>query len=202
MRGEALAIAAVGREQPPQAASKLIMVRDIQGSQDLALRAHQLRQRRIDCLPPGIGQLNQYTPTIIGMILPRDEPAVGEPVHPIGHSARRDEGFSQQLSGRKAVGRTRASQRGQHVELPGLKIMGAECVRSQTIEVMSQSGDTGENLHRRHIEVGAFAAPGFHNRVDLVRSRLAGHTRSLDVKTLDVEICRGRGDLHTRSGHA
>jgi hypothetical protein len=43
-------------------------------------------------------------------------------------------------------------------------------------------------LHRLNIEVRALPAPGLHNAVDLIAGLLAGHNRSLDVKSLDVEI--------------
>jgi hypothetical protein len=57
--------------------------------------------------------------------------------------------------------------------------------------VPSESANPGQNLHRRNIEVRTLASPGLHNGVDLVASRLAVHNRSLDVKSLDVEINAG-----------
>jgi hypothetical protein len=54
--------------------------------------------------------------------------------------------------------------------------------------VPSESANPGQNLHRRNIEVRALASPGLHNGIDLVPGRLAVHNRSLDVKSLDVEI--------------
>jgi hypothetical protein len=64
----------------------------------------------------------------------------------------------------------------------------AERVGTESVEVTSQSTDARQNLHRRKIKIRTLPSPGLHNGVDLVASRLAGHNRSLDVKSLDVEI--------------
>jgi hypothetical protein len=64
----------------------------------------------------------------------------------------------------------------------------AERVGTESVEVASQSTDARQNLHRRKIKIRTLPSPGLHNGVDLVASRLAGHNRSLDVKSLDVEI--------------
>ena len=61
------------------------MIRGVERAHDLAFRGHQLCQRRIDHVLAGIGQLNQNTATVLGMIMPGDKSAVGEPVYAIGH---------------------------------------------------------------------------------------------------------------------
>lgn len=66
--------------------------------------------------------------------------------------------------------------------------MCAERVGTQSVQVASQSTNSRQDLHRRKIKVGTLPSPGLHDGVDLVPSRLAGHNRSLDVKSLDVEI--------------
>src|SRR4051794_3832476 len=66
--------------------------------------------------------------------------------------------------------------------------MGAEGVGAEPIEVTGESADSRQNFHRRKIEVRPLPPPGLHNAVDLVAGLLAGHNRSLDVKSLDVEI--------------
>lgn len=66
--------------------------------------------------------------------------------------------------------------------------MCAERVGTQPVEVASQSTNAGQDLHRRKIKIWTLPSPGLHDGVDLVASRLAGHNRSLDVKSLDVEI--------------
>jgi hypothetical protein len=66
--------------------------------------------------------------------------------------------------------------------------MCAERVGTQPVEVASQSTNAGQDLHWRTIKIRTLPSPGLHNGVDLVPSRLAGHNRSLDVKSLDVEI--------------
>ena len=66
--------------------------------------------------------------------------------------------------------------------------MCAERVGTQQVEVASQSTNARQDLHRRKIKIRTLPSPGLHNGVDLVASRLAGHNRSLDVKSLDVEI--------------
>ena len=85
-----------------------------------------------------------------------------------------------QLPRRKPVRRTRATQGRQHVELPGLQIVRAECVRSDAVQVAGQPADAGKHLHRRNVQVRTFATPGLDDGVDLVPGWLAGHTRSLD----------------------
>lgn len=91
------AIATVPGEQQPQATGELIMLCDVQRGQDPTFCGQQLCQRRVHCLPARFGQLNQHAAPIIGVILPGDQPARGEPVHPVGHRPRRDHGFPQQL---------------------------------------------------------------------------------------------------------
>ena len=66
--------------------------------------------------------------------------------------------------------------------------MCAECAGAQPVQVASEPADPRQDLHWRNIEVGTLASPGLHDGVDLVPRRLAGHNRSLDVKSLDVEI--------------
>jgi len=67
-------------------------------------------------------------------------------------------------------------------------MMCAERVGAQPVQVPSESTDSRQNLHRGKIKVRTLPSPGLHDGVDLVPSRLAGHNRSLDVKSLDVEI--------------
>lgn len=69
----------------------------------------------------------------------------------------------------------------------------AECVRANAIQVAGQPADAGEHLHGRKVQVRPFATPGLDNGVDLVAGFLAGHTRMLDVKSLDVEISESGG---------
>ena len=66
--------------------------------------------------------------------------------------------------------------------------MGAERAGSEPIQVPGESADPRQNFHRLNIEVRALPAPGLHNAVDLIAGLLAGHNRSLDVKSLAVEI--------------
>jgi hypothetical protein len=74
------------------------MIGNIQGSNDPPFRSHQFSQRRIDNVPPRIGQLDQNTTAIIGMIVPPDQSSLDEPVHAVSHCPRSNEGFSEQLS--------------------------------------------------------------------------------------------------------
>ena len=74
-------------EEQSQSAGKLIMVRDVERAHDLAFRGHQLCERRIDHVLAGIGQPNQDTAPVVGMIMPGDKSAVGEPVYAIGHGS-------------------------------------------------------------------------------------------------------------------
>lgn len=73
------------------------MLGNIENSQDLTLRRHQLCQRRVYRIPAGLRQLNQDAASIIGVILPRDKPSVSESIHPVRHRPGGDEGFAQQL---------------------------------------------------------------------------------------------------------
>ena len=164
------------------------MVCSGQAIQNLALGRHQFCQRGIDRLPAGVGQLDEDAAPIIGVILPDDQASPGEAIYPIGHGARCDERFAYQLTRRQPVWRSRAAQRCQYVEFPRLQIMSAEDIRPETVEVASQPADPGQHLHRRNIDVGALALPRIDDGVDLVPSLMAGHNRSLEVKTLDVEI--------------
>ena len=61
------------------------MIPGVERAHDLAFRGHQLCQRRIDHVLAGIGQPNQDTAPILGMIMPGNKSAVGEPVYAIGH---------------------------------------------------------------------------------------------------------------------
>lgn len=179
-------------QQEPQAASELIMVCSGQAIQDLALRCHQFSQRGVNRLPAGVGQLDKDAAPIIRVILPDDKASPGEPVNPIGHRSRGDERFPEQLTRRQPVRRARATQRGQNVELPRLQTMSVEGISPEPIQVASQPANPGQHLHRRNIDVWTLAPPRLHDGVDLVTSLVAGHNRSLDVKTLDVEIHAGR----------
>jgi hypothetical protein len=163
-------------EQQPQAASELIMLRDIENGQDLALRCHQLCQRCVYRIPASLGQLNQDAASIIGVILPRHKPSVGESVHPIRHCSRGDESLAQQLPRRKPVRRPRAAECSQHIELPGLQIMGAERIRAEPVQVPREPADPGEDFHWRHVKIRAFSPPGLHDGVDLISGRLEDHT--------------------------
>jgi len=61
------------------------MVPGAERAHDLAFRGHQLCQRSIDHVLAGVGQLNQDTAPVLGMIMPGDKSTVGEPVYAIGH---------------------------------------------------------------------------------------------------------------------
>jgi len=66
----------------------------------------------------------------------------------------------------------------------------AERIRSNSVQVTGQPADAGQDLHRRNVQVRTFTTPGLDDGVDLVPRPLAGHTGSLDVKSLDVENYR------------
>jgi len=73
------------------------MIGDVQGSHDLPFCSHQLSHCRIYHVFASIGQLNQNTTTIIGVILPARQSSLDEPVYAVGHCPRGNEGFSEQL---------------------------------------------------------------------------------------------------------
>ncbi len=100
----------------------------------------------------------------------------------------------EELTGREPVRRSGAAQRGQHVELPILQIMGAERTRAEAVQAAGQSANPREHLHRRKIEIRTFPSPGLDDGVDLI-PRLAGHTRSLDGLRA-AEIARRGTELH------
>jgi hypothetical protein len=66
--------------------------------------------------------------------------------------------------------------------------MCAEGIGPEPVEVAGQPAYPGQHLHRCDVDVGTLAPPRLHDGVDLVACLVAGHNRSLDVKTLDVEI--------------
>lgn len=74
------------------------MVSNVQSGGDLVLGRHQLQQCGVYRFPANIGELDQNTAPIIGVILSRDESSFDEPVDPIRHRSRCDQSFSEQLS--------------------------------------------------------------------------------------------------------
>ena len=106
--------------------------------------------------------------------MPLDQSACGEPVDPVRHGPRRDQGLLQKPSGGEPVGLTGATQRGEHVELPALEAVAAERLATRTVEVTGQPGDPAEHLQRCDIEVGTLAPPRRDEVVDLVAARRCG----------------------------
>ena len=78
--------------------------------------------------------------------------------------------------------------------------MGLERLAAGAVQVPRQPADPGQHLHRRHVEVGAFPAPGLEQPVDLVfhavettSSRLLTSRQLAGLEYLDIKINPRRG---------
>ena len=98
-----------------------------------------------------------------------------------------------QLTGREPVRRSGAAQRGQHVELPILQIMGAERIRAEAVQAPGQPADPREHLHWRNIEIRTFPSPGLDDGVDLIPAAGRSHPESRWLRA--AEIARRRTEI-------
>src|SRR3712207_5096472 len=114
------------------------------------------------------------------MIIPAHQAAGGQPVHPIRHGARGDQGLAEQLTRAELVRPPRAAERCQYVELPGLQAVGAESGGPASVQVVSQSADPGQYFHWTDIQVGSLSTPRVEQRVHLVP--WAGHSAILGIR--------------------
>jgi|AACY02.3.fsa_nt_gi hypothetical protein len=145
----------------------------------------QVGESPIDGEESGVGQLHAYTAAVMGIGTSLHETAIDEPVDPVGHSAAGDQRLRGQLSGRKRVGLTCASQRGEDVEFPAIETVGIEGLRPGLIEVAGESGNPGEHLEGLHVQVRTLAAPGGDDRIDIVILHNGMLVKNLDVEILD-----------------
>ncbi len=157
----------------------------------ILLGGEQVRQGCVDFRATGVGEPNQHSAPIVGVIFPLDQSTSGKPVNPIRHGAGGDQRLPDQLAGRERERFARPAERGQHIEFVRLQPVCHEGVGAMTVEAVGEPADPGEHLHRRKIQVGAFSTPGCDEAVDLVRLRVgAGHRGILGVRPPSAQLFR------------
>jgi len=146
----------------------------VQAGQQRPLAAQQAGQRRIDPRLALVGERDQHTPLVPRVGLPADEIPGGQPVDPVRHGARGDQGGPEQGAGRELERPPLAAQRRQDVELPRLEPVLGERAAAGDVQVPGQPGDPAEHLHRLHVQVGPLRSPRGDQVVHLVpQQRLA-----------------------------
>ena len=100
--------------------------------------------------------------------LPADQAGGGQPVDPVGHGARGDQGGAKQRAGSQLEGRALPAQRGEHVELPGLQAVAGERAAPGDVQVPGEPGDPAQDLQRLNVKVRPLRPPRGHQVVDLV----------------------------------
>ena len=155
------------------------------GRQQRALGVQQGGERPVDGGLALGGEPDQHAAPVLGVGVPLDEPAAGQPVHAVGHRPARHQRLAQQPPGGELVRRSRAPQCRQHVELPRLDLVGGEGRPPGQVEVPGQPGDPAEDGDRREVEVRPLARPRLGELVDLVPH--AAHSTA-SVKNLDIKI--------------
>ncbi len=104
--------------------------------------AKKIGERVIDARTSGCGETYTHAAAIMWILLTLNEPAIGQPVNAIGHSAAGDQGLSEELSGGQGVWLASATQRGEYVELPRLQLVRVKSGTACSIEMAGQSGHT------------------------------------------------------------
>ena len=146
----------------------------VQIRQQHALAAQQVGQGRVRPRHTLIGERDQHPSLVSRVRLPADEARRGQPVDPVGHGARGDQGGAEQRAGRQLERRALAAQRGEHVELPRLEAVVGERAAPRDVQVPGQPGDPAEDLHRLDVEVGTLGPPRGHQVVHLVPQEALG----------------------------
>ena len=156
------------REQRAQQRRQRGLLLSRKGRDQLGLCLEQGTERAVDSGLALGGEAHQHAAAIAGIGQPLDQAPAGEAVDAVGHGAAGHEGLAQEPAGGELVRRTRTPQRGQHVELPRLDVVGGEGVAAGQVEVAGQPGDAAEDLHRTEVEVAALARPGLDQAVHFV----------------------------------
>jgi hypothetical protein len=157
----------------------------VQPGQQRTLADQQVGQGRVGPRHALLGQRDQDAPLIPGVGFPADQARLSQPVDPVGHGARGDQGGAEQRAGGQLERRPLPAQRGEHVELPRLQAMVGERAAPRDVQVPGQPGDPAEHLHRLHVEVGPLRPPRGDQLIDLVPQ--PGNLKELRL----VSITRG-----------
>ena len=155
-------------EQPAQPVGQGRPGGFVEAGEQRVLGLEQVDQGPVDGRAAVGGELDADRAPVVRVAVAADEAAGDEAVDAVGHRPGGHAGRPDQGAGGGAVGRARAAQRGQHVELPALEPVPAERGGAGAVHVPGQPVDPGEDLHGRGVEVGPFAAPGVDEVVDLV----------------------------------
>jgi hypothetical protein len=113
----------------------------VQVGQQRSLAVQQIGQGRVGPRHALIGQRDQDPSLVPRVRLPADQAGLGQPVDPVGHGARGDQGGAEQRARRQLERRPLPTQGGQHVELPRLEAVVGERATPRDVQVPGEAGD-------------------------------------------------------------
>ena len=120
-----------------------------------------------------------------------DQALLLEPVDPLRDGARGHHRGGRQVTGAEPVRRTRATQRGEYVEVAVAESRGREDGAQLALEQVGEPVQASDDRHRSGVELGPLPGPLGHDAVDGVL--LAGHELilpSTETKLSSVETNR------------
>jgi hypothetical protein len=127
----------------------------------------------------GSGEGDQDPATVVAARSAGDHALGLEPSQPDAHRSRRQAEPRHQVALRQGVGRTGAPQRGDHREVGEGEVVAGEQGRQLLVHAGAHPGEPGEDLDRRHVQVGALGVPLGHDAVDGVGQPRAAAGRGL-----------------------
>ena len=138
----------------------------------------QVGERSVHHGPALVGERHEHAAPVPRIWLAPHQARLGEPVDPVGHGSRCDQGGAQQRSRGELEWRPGPAQRGEHIEPPELEAAAGERGAPRDIQVPGQPGDPAEHLQRLDVEVRPLSTPLRDEVVNLI-TRPAGRLARL-----------------------
>ena len=137
----------------------------IEPFEELAITDREGGDRLIDDLAPLIGQLDDHSTAIVGVVESTHEATALESVDAARHARRREHQALGEAGRGKPIGRPRDPQGAQRADLPAAQAETAEDFVLPPGEVWPDAAEASRHLQRSHVEVGARFVPATEHSI-------------------------------------